>query len=51
MKITWRLDHEKRVPKFYRDLIKGFSRNFFLKKKKKLLKKIKAKTNKPLERF
>lgn len=51
MKITWRLDHEKRIPKFYRDLIKGFSRKFFLKKKKKLLKKIKAKTNKPLERF
>lgn len=35
MKITWRLDHEKRIPKFYRDLIKGFSRKFFFKKKKR----------------
>lgn len=42
MKITWRLDHEKRVPKFYRDLIKGFSRNFFFKKKKETIEKNKS---------
>lgn len=38
MKITWRLNHEKRILKFYRDLIKGFSRNFFFKKKETIEK-------------